>query len=166
MRQIDIPLVLSFRYSQIQEFVMYTGSRRGAITCDTAGVNPSDLWADEIEKKENLYKNMGLVFVDDTRLKIIPHNYFYNYRVNCGIIEVLISGSGEWIPFAYGNMNKLTIRLGLTGIMNFRGIGKKRVLNDNETCWGAFNYAGLPTLSQLKDKKSKIAWCNIHYTFQ
>lgn len=166
MKQIDIPLVLSFRYSQVQEFVIYTGSRKGAVSFDTAGVRPNDLWADEIEKKENLYKEMGLVFIDDTQLKIIPHNYFYSYRINREVIEIFVSGSGEWVPFAYGNKNKLTIRLGLTGIMDIRGIGKKRTLNYNETCWGAFNYAGLPTLSQLKDKKSKVAWCNIHYTFQ
>jgi hypothetical protein len=166
MRQIDIPLVLSFRYSQVQEFVMYTGSRRGAVTCDTADMKPYELWSDEIEEKENLYKEMGLVFIDDTRLRIMPHNYFYKYRLKGGIIEVLISEYDEWVPFAYGDRNKLTIRLGLTGIVDLRGMDKKRSLNRDETCWSAFNYAGLPTLSLLKDKKAKIAWCNIHYTFQ
>lgn len=166
MKQIDIPLVLSFRYSQIQEFVIYTGSRKGAMAYDTAGVKPYDLWGDEIQKKENLYKEMELVFLDDTRLKVIPHGYFYTYRLNNGVVEVLASGDDKWIPFAYGSKNKLTIRLGLTGIMDPQGMGKKRALNNDETCWGAFNYAGLSTFSLLKDKKAKIAWCNIHYTFQ
>lgn len=166
MKHIDIPLVLSYRYSQIQEFVMYAGSRKGAVTCDTAGVEPYDLWADEIKEKENLYREMGLVFIDDTRLKVIPHNYYYRYRLNNGVVEVLISEYDEWVPFAYGDKNRLTIRLGLTGIVDIRGIGKKRSLNYDETCWGAFNYAGLSTFSLLKDKTSKIAWCNIHYTFQ
>ena len=166
MRQIDIPLVLSFRYSQIQEFVMYTGSRKGAVSCDTADVKPHDLWADEIAEKENLYKEMGLVFIDDTRLKIIPHNYFYSYRMNGEVMEILSSEYNEWIPFAYGDRNKLTIKVGLTGIGDIQGIRRKRSLNFSETCLGAFNYAGLPTLSLLKDKKTKIAWCNIHYTFQ
>lgn len=166
MKKIDIPLVLSFRYSQVQEFVMYTGSRRGAVTCDTAGVKPHDFWANEIQEKENLYKEMGVVFIDDTRLRIIPHGYFYRYRLRDGVIEIQTSGYNGWIPFAYGDRNKLTIRLGLTGIVDIRGMGKKRSLNYDETCWGAFNYAGLSTLSLLKDKKAKIAWCNIHYTFQ
>jgi len=144
---------------------MYTGSRKGAITCDTSGVKPHDLWADEIEEKENLYKEMGVVFIDDTRLKITPHDYYHRYRQNGGIIEVLSSEHDEWIPFAYGNRNKLTIIQGLTGIGDVWGIKKKRSVNYNETCWGAFNYAGLSTLSQLKDKKVKIAWCNIYYTF-
>jgi len=145
---------------------MYTGSSRGAVTCDTAGVEPYELWGDKIEEKENLYKEMGLVFIDDTRLRITPHDYFYKYRINNGIVEVLVSEYDVWIPFAYGDRNKLTIRLGLTGIMGFWGMDRKRSLNRDETCWSAFNYAGLSTLSLLKDKKAKIAWCNIHYTFQ
>lgn len=165
MKSIDIPLILSFRYSQIQEFVMYTGSRKGAVTCGTDGVKPADLWRNEIKEKENLYKEMGLVFIDDTRLKIIPHGYFYRYRLKDGVIEILTSGYDGWVPFAYGDRNKLTIKLGLTGV-DIRGREKKRSLNNDETCWGAFNYAGLSTLSLLKNKKEKIAWCNIHYTFQ
>ena len=167
MRQIDIPLILSFRYSQVQEFVMYAGSRKGAIACDTDGVQPSDLWAKEIEAKENMYREMELVFIDDTRLKIAPHDHFYTYRMRNGVIEVFASGYNGWVPFAYGDRNKLTIRLGLTGIVhNISGIEKKRSLNYDETCRGAFNYAGLSTRSLLKNKKTKIAWCNIHYTFQ
>lgn len=165
MRQTDIPLILSFRYSQVQEFVMYEGSRKGAIVCNTAGVEPSDLWANEIETKENIYKEMELVFIDENRLNILPHNYFYSYRMKNGIVEVLVSGN-EWIPFAYGDKNRLTIRLGLTGIVYINDMEKKRSLNYDETCRGAFNYAGLSTLSLLKNKKTKIAWCNIHYTFQ
>lgn len=164
--KVDIPLVLSFRHSQIQEFVMYSGSRRGAVSCDITGVKPSDLWKDEIEEKENLYKEMKLIFIDDTRLKIVPHGYFYKYRLKDGAVEVLFSGNNEWLPFAYGDRNKLTMRLGLTGIVDAWGIKKKRSLNYDETCWGAFNYAGLPTLSLLKHEKRKIVWCNIHYTFQ
>lgn len=166
MGHIDIPLILSFRYSQVQEFVMYTGSRKGAVLCDTADVKPSDLWADEIKEKENMYKEMGLVFIDNTRLKITPHNYFYRYRSKDGVIEILVSEYDEWIPFAYGDKNKLTIRLGLTDIVDIRGMKRKRCRNYDETCRGAFNYAGLPTLSLLNNKKAKIAWCNIHYTFQ
>jgi hypothetical protein len=114
MKQIDIPLVLSFRYSRIQEFVMYTGSHKGVATCGTAGVKPSDLWTDKIKKKGNLYKEMGLVFIDDTRLKIIPHNYYTTTKhVGAPLIMPVCS-----------------------------------------------------PLSQLKDKESKITWCNIHYTFQ
>lgn len=165
MKNIDIPLILSFRYSQVQEFVMYTGSRKGAVTCVTEGIRPLDLWRDEIKEKENLYKEMGLVFIDDTRLKITPHGYFYRYRLNDGVVEILTSESDDWIPFAYGNRNKLTIKLGLTGV-DIQGKEKKRSLNSDETCWGAFNYAGLSTLSLLKNKNEKIAWCNIHYTFQ
>ncbi len=165
MKNIDIPLILSFRYSQVHEFVMYTGSRKGAVACVTDGVEPSDLWKEEIKEKENLYKEMGVVFIDDTRLKIIPHDYFYRYRLKGDIIEILTSAHHQWVPFAYGDRNKLTIKLGLTGV-GMRGMEKRRSLNNDETCWGAFNYAGLSTLSRLKNKDQKIAWCNIHYTFQ
>ena len=166
MKKIDIPLVLSFRYSQIQEFVMYTGSRKGAVTCDIESVRPYDLWAEEIQEKENLYREMGVVFIDDTRLKITPYDYFYKYRLRGRVIEILNTGDNIWVPFAYGDRNKLTIRLGLTGIVDIGVMEKKRSLNWDETCWGAFNYAGLSTLSLLKNSKTKIAWCNIHYTFQ
>ncbi|MBB4035326.1 hypothetical protein GGR21_001215 [Dysgonomonas hofstadii] len=165
MKQIDIPLLLSFRYAHVQEFVMYTGSRKGAVTCDTTGVEPHDLWADEMKEKENLYKEMGLVFIDDTRLKITPYEHYHIYRLNNGVLEILSPELDKWIPFAYGNRNKLTIIQGLTGIGDIWGVKKKRSLNCNETCWGAFNYAGLSSLSLLKDKKAKIAWCNIYYTF-
>ncbi|GAB6121968.1 hypothetical protein [Dysgonomonas termitidis] len=166
MKHINIPLILSFRHSQIKEFVMYTGSRKGAITCDITEVRPSDLWKDEIEEKENLYKEMRVIFIDDSRLKIMPYGYFYRYRMRNGVVEILVSGKDKWIPFAYGNRDKLTIRLGLTGIVDISGVEKKRSLNYNETCWSAFNYAGLSTLSLLKNEKKKIAWCNIHYVFQ
>lgn len=166
MKQTSILSLLSFRYSQVREFVMYAGSRKGAVTCDTAGVEPRDLWAAEIEEKENLYKGMSLVFIDNTRLKVLPHDSLYTYRIKTGVVEIQVSGYDRWVPFAYGDRDKLTIRQGLTGVVDIRGMEKKRSLNTGETCWGAFNYAGLSTLSMLKGKNTKIAWCNIHYTFQ
>lgn len=164
MEQINIPLVLSFRYAEVKEFTMYTGSRKGAVISNTSGIRPSDLWTDEIVKKESLYREMMLTFIDDAWLSIFPYNYSFRYRQKNSVIEILDTQYGRWIPFAYGDKNRLVLKLGLTGI-DERHTGKKRSLNHDETCWGAFNYAGLPSMSSLKSKHSRIAWCNIHYTF-
>lgn len=166
MEQSDIPLVLSFRYAKVQDFEIYEGSRKGAVKCEVADRKPSDFWVDEIREKENLYKEMQVVFLNDYRLKIFPYGYLFSYRQRNGAIEVFVTDTGKWEPFAYGGYDKLRMKLGLTCVANDWGIGKKRSLNCDETSWGAFNYAGMHTYSLLKNSKTKVAWCNIHYVFQ
>jgi len=149
----------------VKEFAMYTGSRKGAVMRDTSDIDPSQLWADEIIRKENFCKEIMLAFVDENRLNILPYNYSYRYRQENKLIEIYNVEQNKWIPFAYGDKNKLVLKLGLTGIGNDMYFRKRRSLNHDETAYGAFNYAGLPSGYSLKDKESKIAWCNIHYTF-
>ena len=58
------------------------------------------------------------------------------------------------------------IKQGLTGVGKELFFMQRRAKNRDETCFGALNYAGVNSLSYLKDKKATIAWCNVHYTFQ
>lgn len=159
--------MLSFRYKKVAEFTMYAGSRSGAVLQDISDLHPSDFWGNEIIETESLYKEVMFAFFDDNWIKVLPHNYSFRYRQRYNLIEIFLEDEKTWIPFAYGNKEKLVLKLGLTtfGNVNLTNMGQKRILNCDETCWSAFNYAGIPSLGLLKDKRVKIAWCNMHYTF-
>ena len=103
MKCMDTPLVLSFRYSEVKEFRMYTGEKDKAKVCDTSHLKPQDLWAEEITRKDSFYKEMLLIFVDDAKLSILPYNYSFSYRLENRIIKIYSHDHSCWIPFDVGS---------------------------------------------------------------
>lgn len=166
MEHVNVPSVLSFRYSEIKEFRMYSGSRRGAVELDTSIFDPMNIWKDYIVQKRNLYQDLMLIFIDDTTLTFFPDKYKYKYKLENEILQIYNAHDNEWTNFAYGNRDKLIIKQGLACSGKDSYFDRRRAKNEDETCYSAFNYAGIPSLSYLKDKQSMIAWCNVHYTFQ
>lgn len=166
MEYVNIPSVLSFRHSEIKEFKVYAGSRKGAIELDTSEFDPENIWKKYLVQKESLYQELMVAFVDDTTLCFFPEKYTYTYRLENGVLQIYDTRQNDWITFAYGDKQKLVIKQGLTGIGQDLYFNQCRTKNNDETCFGAFNYAGINSLSYLKDKKTTIAWCNVHYTFQ
>lgn len=165
--RMGIPMALSFRSVKVADFGIYAGSRQGAVLQDLCGVCPSDFWADEISEIESLYKNIMLLFYNDGWLKVMPYKDTFRYRQKCDAIEIYVEERKAWIPFACGTKEQLTLKLGLVYYGKF-GLFKttnKRMLNCDETCWSAFHYAGISSMSLMKDRRLKIAWCNMHYIF-
>lgn len=166
MEYVNIPSVLSFRHSEIKEFKVYAGSRKGAVELDTSAIYPIHIWGKYLIQKESLCQELLLAFLDDNTLCFFPEKYTYTYQLKNGVLQIYDTRQGNWVNFAYGNKEKLIIKQGLTGIGQDLYFNRCRVKNNDETCFGAFNYAGINSLSYLKDKKTTIAWCNVHYTFQ
>ncbi len=162
MKYSFIPLALSFRYSEIKEFRIYTDSENRVKVCDTSQLSPTDFWPEEIKQKESFYKELLLIFVNDTKLSIIPHHYSFNYRLKDKIIEIYCQECGRWLPFAYTDGRKVILKLGLV----YFDKNKRRIVNYDETKSGALDYAGLSSIRSLKGLRTEIAWCNIHYVFQ
>lgn len=156
------PLVLSFRYSEVKEFRMYSGTKDRTKVCDTSLLNPQDLWPDEITKQDSFYKDMMLIFVDDAKLSILPYNYSFSYRLENRIIKIYSHEHSLWIPFAYTDGQKVVLKLGLSCLNNI----KRRIVNYDETESRVLDYAGLSSIHSLKGLNTEIAWCNIHYIFQ
>lgn len=166
MEYVNIPSVLSFRHSEIKEFKVYAGSRKGAVELDTSAIYPIHIWGKYLIQKESLCQELLLAFLDNNTLCFFPEKYTYTYQLKNGVLQIYDTRQGNWVNFAYGNKEKLIIKQGLTGIGQDLYFNRCRVKNNDETCFGAFNYAGINSLSYLKDKKTTIAWCNVHYTFQ
>lgn len=162
MKCMDTPLLLSFRYSEVKEFRMYTGEKDKAKVCDTSHLKPQDLWAEEITRKDSFYKEMLLIFVDDGKLSILPYNYSFSYRLENRIIKIYSHDHSCWIPFAYTDGLKVVLKLGLSCLDNH----KRRIVNYDETESRVLDYAGLSSIHSLKGLNTGIAWCNIHYIFQ
>lgn len=161
-----LPLVLSLRNRQIKEFKMFSGSNRGAMEVETTGLDPKRFWVDYIKNVDSCYKNLVFAFIDDSRLCLFPDKCMYKYKFEKGALLIYDTQQEKWITFAHGDKNKLVIRKGLTHVEKQYEKKKCRIKSTDETCFGAFNYAGCYSLSLLKDKQAKIAWCNLHYTFQ
>ncbi len=166
MRKNILPLVLSFRHCQIKEFKMFAGSKKGAVELETSGLDPKKLWVDYIGVEDSYFEHSMLVFINDSKLCFMPERYTYEYRFEKGALKVYDTQQGEWVTFAYGDRNKLVVVKGLTRVEKLYGSDKLRIKNNEETFSGAFAYAGISSMSLLKDKKAKISWCNVHYTFQ
>lgn len=166
MKEDILPLVLSLRNRQIKEFKMFSGSNRGAMEIETSGLDPNKLWVDYINNVDSCYENLVFAFIDDSRLCLFPDKCMYIYRFDKGALQIYNTHQQEWVTFAHGDKNKLVIRKGLTHVEKQYETNKCRIKSTDETCFSAFNYAGFPSLSLLKDKQAKIAWCNLHYTFQ
>ncbi|WP_165020268.1 MULTISPECIES: hypothetical protein [unclassified Dysgonomonas] len=166
MKKNILPLVLSLRNRQIKEFKMFTGSNRGAMELETSDLDLKRLWFDYIRNVDTCYRDLVFAFIDESRLCLFPDKNMYKYRFEKGALQIYNAQKEEWITFAHGDKTKLVIRKGLTHVEKQHKTNKCRVKSSDETCFGAFNYAGFPSLSLLKDKQAKIAWCNLHYTFQ
>lgn len=166
MKENILPLVLSFRHCQIKEFKMFAGSKKGAVEIETSGLDPKILWTDYISAEDSYFEHSMLIFIDDSKLCFMPERYTYEYRFEKGALKVYDTQQGEWVTFAYGDRNKLVVMKGLTRVERMYGANRLRVRSSDETRSGAFSYAGLSSMSLLKDKQAKIAWCNVHYTFQ
>lgn len=166
MKKNILPLVLSFRHCQIKEFKMFTGSRKGAVELETSGLDPKKLWVDYIDGKDSYLEHSMLIFIDDSKLCFLPERYTYEYKFEKGTLKIYDAQQAEWVIFAYGDRNKLVVMKGLTRVEKQYGSNKLRIKNNEETCSGAFSYAGVSSMSLLTDKQAKIAWCNVHYTFQ
>ena len=166
MEYLNVPSILSFRHSVIKEFKVYTGSRKGAVELDSSEFDPMAIWKQYIVQKKNICKELMLAFIDDTTLAFFPEKYTYTYRFENGVLQIYNTIHNSWNNFAYGDRNKLVIKQGLTGVGKELSFMQRRAKNRDETCFGALNYAGVNSLSYLKDKKATIAWCNVHYTFQ
>lgn len=163
----NIPLILSFRYSIVKDFKVYKKSRINPLEFDISEYRPTDLWAEEIVKKENFCKDLILAFIDDSRLCILPDKHSYNYRFGNGVLQIYDIQQKEWIPFAYGDENKLVITQQLTSIGN-ASLQREWFSNkQNEIFNNVLNCSnGIPATSKFKDNKDLVAWCNIHYVFQ
>lgn len=166
MEYVDVPSVLSFRNSEIKEFKVYAGSRKGAVELDSSDFCPVNIWRKYFIQKETLYQDLMVGFLDDNTLCLFPERYTYTYRLRNGVLQIYNTHRSEWINFAYGDRMKLVFKQGLTSFGQDLYFDQCRVKDNDETCFGAFNYAGVNSLSYLKDKKTTIAWCNVHYTFQ
>lgn len=166
MEYVNVPSVLSFRHSEIKEFKVYAGSRKGAIELDSSEFDPTNIWEKYLVQKESLYQELMVAFIDNTTLCFFPEKYTYTYRLRNGVLQIYNTWQGDWLNFAYGNKEKLVIKQGFTSVGQDLSFRQCRIKNNEETCFGALNYAGVNSLSYLKDKKKTIAWCNVHYTFQ
>lgn len=166
MKKNILPLVLSFRDCQIKEFKMFAGSKKGAVELETSGLDPKKLWVDYIGGEDSYFEHSMLIFIDDSKLCFLPERYTYEYKFDKGALKVYDTQQDEWVIFAYGNRNKLVVIKGLTRVERQYGSRKLRIKNNEETRSGAFSYAGFSSMSLLKDKQEKVAWCNVHYTFQ
>lgn len=165
-QSVVVPSILSFRCAEIKEFKMFVGSNKGAVELSTSDYDPKKIWKNYIVPKEVLCKEMMLGFINENSLCFFPDKYTYQYKLENGVLQIFNMVQNEWVAFAYGDKDKLVIKQGLTNIAKRRGFNQYRVKNNDETCFGAFNYAGIYSLSFLKDKQATIAWCNVHYTFQ
>lgn len=145
---------------------MFEGSRKGAVEIETSGLDPKNIWIDYIGVDDSYFKHSILIFLDDSKLCFLPGRYTYEYRFEKGLLKVFDTQQNNWIVFAYGDMRKLVVMKGLTWVEKQYGLIKQRLKNNDETCSGAFDFAGISSKLLLKDKQAKIAWCNIHYTFQ
>lgn len=161
-----LPLVLSFRHCKIKEFKMFEGSRKGAVEIKTSGLDPKKLWVDYMGGEDSYFEHTMLVFIDDSKLCLMPEKYTYKYRFEKGALKVYDTQQSGWVTFAYGDKNKLVVVKGLTRVEKLSGSDKLRIKNNEETFSGAFTYAGISSMSVMKDKRAKIYWCNVHYTFQ
>lgn len=166
MRKNILPLVLSFRHCRIKEFKMFAGSKKGAVELETSELDPKKLWVDYIGVEDSYLEHFMLIFVNDSKLCFMPERYTYEYRFEKGVLKVYDNQQAEWVTFAYGDTNKLVVVKGLTKVEKLYGADKLRIKNNEETFSGAFAYAGISSMSLLKDKEAKISWCNVHYTFQ
>ena len=165
-QSVTIPSVLSFKRSEIKEFKMFAGSNKGAVELDTSGYDPKKIWRNHISPKESFCKEMMLGFINNNTLCFFPDKYIYQYKLENRVLQIFDTMQNKWLVFAYGDKDKLVIKQGLTGIGKGQCFNQYRVKNNDETCFGVFNYAGIYSLSFLKDKQAMIAWCNVHYTFQ
>lgn len=165
MKQVSVPLMLSFSRTIIQEFKVYRGSKKGAVESQS-DILPSELWQSEIGEKEDMYKNISITFINADTLHVFPCQYSYKYRLVNGVYKIYSSKEAKWLPFAYKKGNSLIIKQGLTSVGNIHHPQRSSVMNIAQTRRSAFKSARYTTSATLKDSTEMVAWCNVHYVFQ
>jgi len=164
MKNDTLPLALSFTNCKIKEFKMFEGSCKGSLEIETSEFDVKKIWSNYL--RIPYFEDSMLIFIDDYKLCIMPEKHIYEYRFEKGALKVYDIQQCEWLTFGYGNRNKLVVVKELTKIERLYQSTRLIVSNIGEDLTKTFRYAGISSINEVKDKRTKIYWCNIHYTFQ